>query len=260
MTLMFNTLLRRASLVTLLATALVACVNERSTRDADPAAGGTDTASKRSIAGRVVLDGVATPAERIRLDADPQCLALAQGDMQYDESLLTGEGRGVPNAFVYVQQGLSQAYAPPEQAVVLDQQKCRYVPRVLGLQVGQTLTIRNSDPLLHTVRADASANARFNVATPLQGMEVSRTFLAAEVMVPVKCDMHPWMHAYVGVLDHPFFAVTDGNGAFTIANLPPGTFTIGVWHERLGVQSQEITLGADQPAPLSFVYQAPEQR
>lgn len=257
MTWMFSTRSIRASLVFLLAAVALACSDSGTARDAPVTRTATGSRSGLTLAGRVVLDGPAPPAGMIRLDADPQCQGMTQGETRHDESLLTGDGNGVRNAFVYVQQGLEEKYTPPGAAVVLDQQKCRYVPRVLGLHTGQALTIRNSDPLLHTVRADAAANARFNVATPLQGMEVSRTFDTPEVMVPIKCDMHPWMHAYVGVLEHPFFAVTDNDGRFVIAGLPPGTFTIGVWHERLGVQSQEVTLESGLPTDRTFVYQQP---
>ena len=118
--------------------------------------------------------------------------------------------------------------------MVLDQQKCRYVPRVLGVQVGQALTIRNSDSLLHNVRAEAQINQPFDVGTPIQGMEIKRTFSTREVMVPFKCNVHAWMNAYVGVLEHPFFAVSDDSGRFSIPHLPPGTYTIEVWHETAG--------------------------
>ena len=112
------------------------------------------------------------------------------------------------------------------------------------MQVGQQLVIRNSDPLLHNVRADGKINQPFDVGTPIQGMEVKKTFATREVMVPFKCHVHSWMKAYVGVLEHPYFAVTDGSGHFTIPKLPPGTYTIEIWHERFGTQTQQVTVGA----------------
>jgi hypothetical protein len=125
---------------------------------------------------------------------------------------------------------------------------------VLGVQVGQQLTIRNSDPLLHNVRAEAQINEPFDVGTPIQGMEVKRTFATREVMVPFKCNVHSWMNAYVGVLEHPFFAVTDGSGRFTIRDLPPGNYTIEIWHERLGTQTQQVTVAAKDTQDLTFNY------
>lgn len=213
------------------------------------------TAGAGTITGRVTFEGALPPDEIIRLDADPQCVAQAQGEVSREGAVLIGDDRSVQNVFVYVAQGLPPGdYPPPESAVVLDQQKCRYVPRVLGVQVGQALTIRNSDTLLHTVRADAATNPRFNVATPLKGFEVTRTFPAAEVMVPIECDMHPWMHAYVGVLEHPFFSVTDQAGNFSVKGLPAGTFTLVAWHERLGTVTREITVQPGEAARADFVF------
>jgi hypothetical protein len=141
--------------------------------------------------------------------------------------------------------------------VVLDQQQCRYVPRVLGIQVGQQLVIKNSDALLHNVRSEGAINETFDVGTPIQGMEVTRTFATREVMVPFKCNVHAWMHAYLGVLEHPFFAVSDEAGRFAIDRLPPGTYTIEFWHERFGTATRQVTVAAQQTQNLTFSYKAP---
>ena len=119
---------------------------------------------------------------------------------------------------------------------MLDQDKCRYTPRVLGVRVGQPLQIRNSDPLLHNVRSNGVINQAFNKSTPLEGMSFNHTFATREVMVPFKCDVHGWMSAYVGVLDHPYFGTTAPDGRVVLGNLPPGTYTIEAWHESLGTQ------------------------
>jgi plastocyanin len=208
-----------------------------------------------TLAGRVVLDGTPPPAEVIRLDGDPKCVSLAGGEERRTEYFVTGEDHTLQNVFVYVKEGLpARTYPVPAQPVVLDQQGCRYVPRVLGVQVGQQLMIRNSDPLLHNVRADSQINQPFDVGTPVQGMEINRTFTTREVMVPVKCNVHAWMNAYVGVLDHPFFAVTDASGRFSIPNLPPGTYTIETWHEQLGTREQQITVEATETTDLTIGY------
>jgi hypothetical protein len=130
------------------------------------------------------------------------------------------------------------------------------VPRVLGVQVGQQLSIRNSDPVLHNVRAESVVNEPFDVGTPRQNADVTKTFATREVMVPVKCNVHPWMNAYIGALEHPFFAVTDASGRFSIPALPPGTYTIEVWHERFGTQTQQITLAAKATRDVTFSYKA----
>jgi plastocyanin len=210
-----------------------------------------------TITGQVTVEGTVPESQVIRLDGDPKCVTLALGEERRTEYIVMGEGRSVQNVFVYVKEGLPPGLHPvPPTPVVLDQQKCRYIPRVLGVQAGQELVIRNSDPLLHNVHAEGVANAAFDVGTPIQGMEVKRTFATREVMVPIKCNVHSWMNAYIGVLEHPFFAVTDARGQFSIPQLPPGTYTIEIWHERLGTQTQQVTVAAKDSQRMSFVLKA----
>ena len=241
---------------TLAVLALAACSSaapelpEATSTTVDPATVGT-------ITGTIALDGTVAPADIIRLDGDPKCLSLAAGEERRGESVVMGEGNTLQNVFVYVKEGLRpQMYPVPAQPVVLDQQKCRYVPRVLGIQVGQQLTVRNSDPLLHNVRAEAAINEPFDVGTPIQGMEVNRTFATRELMVPVKCNVHAWMNAFVGVVEHPFFDVSDAAGRFSIAQLPPGSYTLEIWHERFGTQTQQVTVAAKQTHDLTFTFKA----
>lgn len=193
----------------------------------------------------------------IRLDADPKCAAMADDGQRPAEDVVVGAGNTLQNVFIYVKDGLPpRLYPVPTAPVVLDQQQCRYVPRVLGLQVGQQLTIRNSDALLHNVRSEGAINEPFDIGTPIQGMEVQRTFVTREVMVPFKCNVHAWMNAYVGVLEHPFFAVSDETGRFSIGQLPPGTYTLEIWHERFGTQTQAVTVAAQETTDLTFSYEA----
>ena len=151
--------------------------------------------------------GAVPAAAFVRIDADPACVALNGGDRQPDETVVAGRDRGVPNTFVYVMAGLEKMTFPvPNEPVVLDQQRCRYLPRVVGVRVGQTLRLRNGDPLLHNVRSDGEVNQPFNQGQPVQGMTFDHTFTTREVMVPIACDVHRWMRAYVGALEHPYFA------------------------------------------------------
>jgi hypothetical protein len=241
-------------LVLVFAGFLTACQSEPASVPVSSAAA-VDPSTVGTLTGRVILDGTPPPPEVIRLDGDPKCAALAQGEERRTEYVVVGPQNSLQNAFVYVKDGVpARLYPVPAQPVVLDQQSCRYVPRVLGIQVGQQLTIRNSDPLLHNVRAEAQINQPFDVGTPIQKMEVKRTFSTREVMVPVKCNVHGWMNAYIGVLEHPFFAVTDDTGRFSIPQLPPGTYTIEVWHERLGTQLQQVTIAAKDTQDLTFTY------
>ena len=193
----------------------------------------------------------------IRLDADPKCAAMADGGKRPAQSIVLADGNTLQNVFVYVKDGLpSRIYPIPSEPVLLDQQQCRYLPHVLGVQVGQELEVRNSDALLHNVRAEGAVNEPFDVGTPVQGMEITRTFVTREVMIPVKCNVHNWMSAYIGVVEHPFFDVTDGTGTFSIGQLPAGTYTIEIWHEKFGTQTQQVTVADNEQKDLTFTYKA----
>ena len=242
--------------VLLVALVSAACSNSSTTRE-PAAATSPDPASLGTVRGTVVVEGTIPPAEIIRLDGDPKCVALAGGEDRRTEYFVIGDGTRLQNAFVYVKDGVpARMYQIPTQPVVLDQQKCRYVPRVIGMQVGQQLIIKNSDPLLHNVRAESAINEPFDVGTPVQGVEVKRTFVTREVMVPFKCNVHAWMTAYVGVIEHPYFAVSDNSGRFSLPPLPPGNYTIEVWHERLGTQTQQVTVSAKETQDVTFTLQA----
>ena len=138
----------------------------------------------------------------------------------------------------------------------IDQQGCRYVPHVLGVQVGQPLEVGNSDETTHNVHALPDTNREFNFAQYVKGQKTVQTFTAAEVMVPFKCDLHGWMNAFIGVVAHPYFAVTADGGKFEIRNLPPGKYTIEAWHEKAGRQTQEVTVGEKDSKSITFTYRA----
>jgi plastocyanin len=225
---------------------------------ARPAATSTsavDPATAGRLSGRVRFEGEAPAAEMVRIDADKTCVTLNGSDQQPADAIVLGDGNALQNVFVYVKSGLEKATFPiPSAPVVVDQQKCRYVPRVVGVRVGQPIEIRNSDPLLHNVRSDSGINQPFNQGQPVQGMVFSHTFTTREVMVPVKCDVHNWMRAYVGALEHPYFAVTGEAGTFALPDLPPGTYTIEAWHERLGTREQQVTIGAKESKDVEFTF------
>ncbi|HUE88637.1 MAG TPA: carboxypeptidase regulatory-like domain-containing protein [Vicinamibacterales bacterium] len=236
---------------------LAACSNSSPTPAPSDHTAVADPAAVGTVTGQIVVDGTLPPVEMIRLDADPKCAATADDGRRPAEHVVPGEANTLQNVFIYVKDGLPpRLYPVPATPVVLDQQQCRYVPRVFGIQVGQQLTIRNSDALLHNVRSESAVNEPFDIGTPIQGMEVQRTFATREVMVPFKCNVHAWMHAYAGVLEHPFFAVSDHRGRFSIGQLPPGTYTIEIWHERFGRATQQITVAAQETTDLMFSYKA----
>lgn len=239
-----------------LALTLSAC-SSSSPSSAPPAAvaPAADPATAASISGTILLEGTVPPAPVIRMDGDPKCVTAAQGEERRSEEIVSSDGKTLGNVFVYLKEGVPQRMYPvPDTPVVLDQQKCRYVPRVLGVQVGQTLQIKNSDALLHNVSAEPAVNQPLNVGQPLQGITSNHVFTTREVMVPLKCQVHSWMRGYVGVLDHPFFAVADQNGRFTLPPLPPGTYTVEAWHEKLGTRTQQITIGPKESKTLDFTF------
>lgn len=214
-----------------------------------------DPATAGSVTGRVTFMGTAPAPAVLRMDSDPNC--AKQGGTATDESVMVGSGGALQNVFVYVKDGLGNLRFPvPSTAVVLDQKGCRYVPHVFGAHVGQTVEVLNSDPTLHNIHAVPMANREFNTGQPLPGMKHTHQFTTREVMVPFKCDVHPWMFAYVGVLDHPFFAVTGPDGGFQLTGLPPGTYTIEAWHETLGAQTQMVTIGAKETGTVAFSFKS----
>jgi hypothetical protein len=225
-----------------------------------PAGGGqkVDPATAGNVKGTVTLEGTGPKNVEIKMNADPVCLKVATGDQAQETYMVGSDGKSLANVFVYVKDGLGNyAYDPPTGAPRIDQKQCRYHPHVFGMRVGQTLEIVNSDPTLHNIHAIPKANKEFNNGQPIQGMKMTHTFTAKEVMVPFKCDVHGWMNAYVGVLDHPYYAVTDAGGAFELKSLPPGTYTIEAWHEKLGATTQSVTLGQTETKEVSFAFKAP---
>ena len=252
--------------VTLAAT-LVACgggtetsntSSEPSSPSATPGGLRVDAGTAGAVTGVVALDGMAPSNAVIRMNADPICLRESKGAQFQETFEVGGDGKSLANVFVYVKDGLGNyIYDTPTQPAVIDQKECRYHPHVFGMRVGQPLEIQNSDPTLHNIHALPKNNSEFNTGQPIQGMKTTHTFDKPEVMVPFKCDVHGWMNAYVGVLDHPYFAVTDKDGKFELKTLPAGTYTIEAWHERLGAQETKVTIAEKETNDVAFTFKAP---
>lgn len=220
---------------------------------ATAAAAPTDTADGPGmIAGTMTFEGTPPRARPLRTDSDPRCTPEPGAT---SELLVVGTGNGLKNVFVYVKDGLgARTYATPTTPVVLDQKGCRYVPHVFGVQAGQTVEISNSDATLHNVHAVPKTNREFNFGQPANVPPVPRVFDKPEIGLPFRCDVHGWMNAYANVVSHPFFAVTKEDGSFEIKGLPPGTYTIEVWHEQLGTQSQSVTVDGKTPAKITAAF------
>lgn len=221
-----------------------------------PAAAGAqkiDPASTGELGGVITINGQAPDNAAIRMNADPLCARVAKGP-QFQETFKVGaDGKALANVFVYVKSGLGNyVYDAPNGPVTMTQEGCHYIPHVFGIRTGQPLEIMNGDDTMHNVHATAKSNQEFNQGQPQKGMKVTHTFTATELPVPFKCDVHAWMNAYVGVMDHPFFAVSDIDGKFSIKGLPAGTYTIEAWHERLGTMTQSVTIAAKESKELNF--------
>jgi len=222
------------------------------------ASSNVDPAVAANVSGHVTVDGPVPENAPIKMNADPVCAKSVTSPQSMETYVVGPDGKSLGNVFVYVKDGLGNYVSePPTTPVTIDQKDCRYHPHVFGIQVGQPLEIINSDPTLHNIHAVAKNNREFNNGQPIQGMKTTHTFTAAEAMVPFKCDVHGWMNAYVGVMTHPFFAVTDATGAFTLKGLPPGTYTIEAWHEKMGTQTQSVTVAAKESKEIAFTFKAP---
>jgi len=222
---------------------------------AGPAATGVDPATAATVSGKVKFEGTAPPPQPINVSSDPYCQKANSG--LTSETEVVAKDGALENVFVYVKDGLGNRVFPtPSQAVVLDQKGCHYTPHVFGIQVGQPLQIVNSDDTLHNVHGLPKANKEFNQGQPIQGMKMTHTFSTKEVMIPFKCDVHGWMNAWIGVLDHPYYSVTNADGSFSLKGLPPGTYTIEAWHEKLGTQMQTVTVGEKETKDIAFTFKA----
>jgi plastocyanin len=189
------------------------------------------------------------------MSADPACDKISPQGRPSDVLVIDADG-GIANVLVHVKSGLSGKTVWPASTETpkIDQRGCVYVPHVIGVRVGQEIEIASADATLHNVNAKTSVNPPFNVALPGADQKIHRSFNAPEVAVKLKCDIHPWMTAYVGVFDHPFFDVSGADGRFVLPSLPEGEYTIEAWHESLGTRSVKIEVEDDEPASVDFSF------
>jgi plastocyanin len=213
-----------------------------------------DPAVAASVSGSVQFAGEAPRLVPINMGGDEECKATHDGPV-YPESVVVNENGTLKNVFVVVTAGLEgKAFEVPSTPVHIDQEGCTYVPHVVGVQVGQSLEVTNSDPTLHNVHPLPHDNVEWNKSQAAGAGAIEETFAKPEFMIPVKCNIHPWMRAYVNVVEHPFFAVTDENGAFTINGLPPGTYTLTAVRENKETQEFQFTVGAGESATAEFTF------
>jgi plastocyanin len=211
------------------------------------------TAGAATLKGTVRFEGTVPKAKAISMAADPSCAKQHPSPVLAQEVMADSKG-DLENAIVFVSDGLGEhTFDTPSQPVVVEQKGCQYQPHVLAVRANQPLEVVNDDPTSHNIHPTPANNREWNKAEP-PGTKVEESFAREEIAIPVKCNVHPWMRGYVAVFKHPYFAVTGKDGSFDLSNLPPGTYTIKAWHEKLGTSTQTVTIGANETKEISFVF------
>ena len=209
-----------------------------------------------TITGTVNFDGKPPVLRPIAMDAEPVCAKKHAGHAVQPEMLVLGNGQTMGNVMVFVSKGIpaGKSYPAPKTPVTVDQEGCMYVPHVMGIMVGQPYRILNTDGILHNIHTLPKINPAFNRGQPATVKEMSTTFAKPEAIFQVKCDVHPWMNAYIGVFTNPFYSVSGSDGKYTISGLDAGTYEITAWHERLGTQTATVTVGASDTKTQAFTF------
>jgi hypothetical protein len=246
--------MRAVSIAVLLCLPLVgACGRSESGCDTPRPATPLDRETAGRITGTVAFQGAPPPMKTITFGGDAQCAAAHSGPVLTGDALVR-DGR-VENAFVYVKDGLGgRTFAIPDKPVTVDQAGCLYAPHVAGGQTCQPVQFVNSDGVLHNVHGTPKNSPPWNFGMAVRGSQRAVRVPKPEVMIEIRCDVHPWMRAYLGVLDHPYFAVTGADGRFTLADLPPGDYVVESWHERFGMREARVTIGPREAKDVSFTY------
>jgi plastocyanin len=224
---------------------------------AGAAAGKTvDAATAGEVTGSVKLDGVAPKMKTISMAAEPACAKAHSGPVTSEE-VVTGDKGALANVVVYVKSGLDgYSFPAPSTPVKFDQNGCQYHPHVAGVQVGQNIEVVNSDQTTHNIHPIPKENREWNESQPPGAAPIDKSFAREEISIPVKCNVHPWMKAYMAVLGNPYFQVTGKDGAFDLKNLPPGTYTLVAWHELYGPSELMVTIGAKESKSVTFTFKA----
>ena len=210
--------------------------------------------ARSAISGRVSYGGQVPPPELVEMKGDAACHPQ-DATVFEKQTVIIDEFGALREAFVYIAKGIRPLQFPlPTDSVFLDQKGCQYLPHVFGIRAGQPLVIMNSDNTLHNVYASSHQNPPFNIGMTRHVKQVTRVFPLPEVMIPFRCNVHPWMSAYAGVVEHPYFQVTGVDGAFHLGPLPAGEYQIAVWHEKLGRLEQTVTLGVAETREIKLTF------
>jgi hypothetical protein len=234
---------------------------------ADDEGGGTQTGTpykasgkEGTVTGKIAFSGQAPAPQPIDMNADAVCAQKGAGAVS--ETVVVKDGK-LQNVFVYIKDGTVTegnkkisgfAFDLPAEPVTLDQNGCFYKPHVMGIRANQKFLVTNSDPTAHNVNVQGNSNPKWNTSQPPNAPPIEQKFVRPETLIPIKCNQHPWMKSYVGVLNHPFFAVSGADGSFTLKGVPPGKYTLVAWHERFGEKTMEVTLAASGTATADFTF------
>ena len=204
------------------------------------------------VNGKVAFEGTAPAPKLINFGAEKQC-AIMHGDKPpIDEAIVVNPNNTVKWALVYIKESISGQFKAPDQPVVVHQKGCLFSPHAVGAMVGQKINFENDDSVLHNVRDNAKVNKMFNIAQPIQGMTTTKTFEQPEIGIQMRCDVHFWMSSYIHIFKHPFFAITGDDGTFTVKDLPAGNHTVEVWREKLGTQTQTLSVADGESKEVNF--------
>jgi plastocyanin len=225
--------------------------SEEKAATAAPAATPIDPSTVATVSGSVKFDGTAPKPAKIDMSQDPACKGSNAAET------VVADGGNLANVFVYVKEGLGdRAFDVPKDSVVIDQEGCKYHPHVLGVMTGQNVEIKNADETTHNIHPTPKDNREWNESQPPKAAPIEKTFAREEIMLPVKCNQHPWMKMYVNVVKSPFYAVTDKDGKYEIKGLPPGDYTLAFVHEKLGEQDQKVTVAAKDSKTVDTTFKA----
>lgn len=214
-----------------------------------------DEANAATVTGKVSFTGEKPKMANIDMSANPACARAHSGSPQKSEQVVVNDNGTLKYTFVWVKSGLPDRQWPtPSGTAELDQKGCMYGPHVIGVMTGQNITIKNNDPTNHNIHPLPKVNQEWNESQAPGSDPKMRSFAREEVMIPVKCNVHPWMRAYIGVVSHPFFAVTGDDGTYTIKGLPPGSYTLEAWHEKYGTKDIPVTVAAKESKTVDFSY------
>ena len=224
------------------------------TGPAKPAAA-IDASTAATVSGKVNFTGTKPTPKKIRMEQDKYCAAQHPGGSIETEDVVVNDNGTLANVFVWVEEGLGdRSFEASTQPATLDQKGCRYEPHVLGVMTGQPLDIVSSDNTNHNIHPMPKNNPEWNEVQGPGAPKKTKTFAREELLIPVKCNIHPWMKAYIGVVKNPFFGITGKDGTFEIKGLPPGSYTIAAWHEKYNKMEQKVTVAAKEAKTVDFSF------